>query len=351
MIIGNPPYLEKSKFAQPIPKQRLETIGCPDIYAWVFERALSLRKASGRLGLIVPVSIAAAENFGPLREAILRQQVSVCMAHFANRPGQLFTGAQNRLSIVLMGGNEPTQKLYSTRYYRWDAKGGEREGLLDRLLFADISSLSEYFDHTIPKLADPLAVSAIAKMVTNQPLGTNLTKFSDLEVLWVRVPGYFCQFYLTPPMVRPVNGGPARPRGELLKIRVRNNREQKIIHAALNSSAFYLYFCVSTDARHINPSDVSLFPFDVASLGTQTASVLALSSEAISRSFAANTSQVRKSGLLIDSVKVVRTKASLDQADRALAEHYQFSEEELDFILNYEIKHRLRAEDSEPDEN
>lgn len=31
----------------------------------------------------------------------------------------------------------------------------------------------------------------------------------------------------------------------------------------------------------------------------------------------------------------------LDQINRALAEHYGFTEEELDFIMNYDIKYRM----------
>src|ERR1019366_2757275 len=71
VIIGNPPYLETSKFTQLVPKQKLNTISCPDIYAWIFERALGLLRTSGRLGLIVPVSIAAAGAFDPLRKLVL----------------------------------------------------------------------------------------------------------------------------------------------------------------------------------------------------------------------------------------------------------------------------------------
>jgi hypothetical protein len=31
----------------------------------------------------------------------------------------------------------------------------------------------------------------------------------------------------------------------------------------------------------------------------------------------------------------------IDKIDRVLAEHYGFNEEELDFIINYDIKYRM----------
>jgi len=38
------------------------------------------------------------------------------------------------------------------------------------------------------------------------------------------------------------------------------------------------------------------------------------------------------------------SKAIIDEIDRVLAAHYGFTEEELDFILNYDIKYRLGRE-------
>lgn len=315
VIIGNPPYLETSKFTQPVPKQDLRTKPCPDIYAWIFERALALKRADGRLGLIVPVSIASSGAFSPLRVMLFEQRSAVWMSHFANRPGQLFTGGQNRLSIVLLGDPCHSSHIYSTRYHRWDGKNGERDTLLSTLTFANISRFTDFFGQTIPKMADSLALQVVEKVTTNQPLARSATKNSDNEVLWVRVPGYFCQFHLHPPMVRPVNGGPERPRGELLKIRFPRRSLQKIAHAALNSSTFYVYFCITTDGRHINPSDVALFPLTLDSISHDIEQDLLHCSDQIARDFARHTSRVRKSGLLIDSVNVAMTKGSLDKAD------------------------------------
>ena len=38
---------------------------------------------------------------------------------------------------------------------------------------------------------------------------------------------------------------------------------------------------------------------------------------------------------------MMTSKPILDEIDTALAKHYGFSEEELDFIVNYDIKYRL----------
>ena len=38
------------------------------------------------------------------------------------------------------------------------------------------------------------------------------------------------------------------------------------------------------------------------------------------------------------------SKAIIDEIDKVLAEHYGFTEEELDFIINYDIKYRMGKE-------
>jgi hypothetical protein len=44
------------------------------------------------------------------------------------------------------------------------------------------------------------------------------------------------------------------------------------------------------------------------------------------------------------------SKPIIDKIDAVLASHYRFTDEELDFILNYDIKYRL-GRDTEGEEN
>jgi hypothetical protein len=44
-----------------------------------------------------------------------------------------------------------------------------------------------------------------------------------------------------------------------------------------------------------------------------------------------------------------KAKTTIDEIDSVLAYHYGFTDEELDFIINYDIKYRM-GQDSEEDE-
>ena len=46
----------------------------------------------------------------------------------------------------------------------------------------------------------------------------------------------------------------------------------------------------------------------------------------------------------IQSFRPRESKPIIDEIDRVLAEHYGFTEEELDFIINYDIKYRMGKE-------
>jgi hypothetical protein len=50
-----------------------------------------------------------------------------------------------------------------------------------------------------------------------------------------------------------------------------------------------------------------------------------------------------------DEMDAPQSKPILDEIDTVLAGHYGFTAEELDFILNYDIKYRLGRESEEAD--
>ncbi|MDZ7743654.1 MAG: hypothetical protein U5Q03_18450 [Bacteroidota bacterium] len=43
----------------------------------------------------------------------------------------------------------------------------------------------------------------------------------------------------------------------------------------------------------------------------------------------------------MQTFKPRQSKVIVDQIDTVLAQHYDFTEEELDFIINYDIKYRM----------
>lgn len=185
VIIGNPPYLEKHKLKNSYTIIGYNTEKARDIYAWVVERADKLGVNSKRLGLIVPVSIASSDSFGVLRDIIFENMCIVWFSHYANRPGQLFSGAQNRLSIFITG-PKTNGRFYSTRYHRWSPKNGERDNLFCLLQYTSFSSIDHTFKSLVPKIGTQLGASILKKIHTSKSIAYWSLKFSKYPIYWVR---------------------------------------------------------------------------------------------------------------------------------------------------------------------
>jgi uncharacterized protein YukE len=351
VIIGNPPYLEYSKVDDYRVKGYI-TEKCANLYAFVVERCFRLIDAKGRVGVIVPISIACSGAMDPLRAYVWGTGRSLWFSHFSNRPGQLFVGAQSRVTILLASSalDSALQRFFSTRYYRWDAKRGERENLFPTLEYFEASHHGVTFHGMFPKIGRREAASVLSKISSPSPLGVFESKRSKFPIYWVRVPGYFCIFLEEPPMARPEKGGKPRIRGEVNSIHMVNESDRHVVHAVLNSSTYYQFFCVYTDTRHINPSDVRDFPLDLKAFGSDVRPSFRSASRKLAVCFRENTGYWRKSGLLIDSVDARPCKEAIDEIDHLLGAHYGFTEDELDFIINYDIKYRV-GDDPEAQES
>jgi hypothetical protein len=299
--------------------------------------------------MIIPISAACSGAMQPLRDYITQTSRSFWLSHFSNRPGQLFTGAQNRLTIFLASGRQVDATSFSTRYHRWDAKNGERENLFPTIRYQDLARQDSMFHGLLPKYGCPEAASVLERIKSKRTVDFFASRHGKHKVLWVRVPGYFCQFLLEPPMARPEKGGLPRVRGEVNSVGFDDKLDCNIVHSILNSSTYYQFFCAYTDTRHINPSDVAEFPLDLTTFANESKTKLNALSAKLAKCFDSHTAQWRKSGLLIDSIDAKPCKPIIDEIDRVLAAHYGFTEEELDFIINYDIKYRM-GRDAEADD-
>jgi hypothetical protein len=123
--------------------------------------------------------------------------------------------------------------------------------------------------------------------------------------------------------------------------------EATALASAFNSNLFYWYLTVFSDCRHVNKREIDAFPVGWINSGDSMAGV-----EKIATIGAAlmedlwNNSEDRQMTFKHDTLTVQciiskKSKPILDEIDKVLAEHYGFTDEELETIINYDIKYRM----------
>lgn len=118
----------------------------------------------------------------------------------------------------------------------------------------------------------------------------------------------------------------------------------------VNSSLFYWYYSAFSDCEHINDALIRAFKIPdswSADDWLQYEACLAKSLKENSERKTITTKQGHK--IEYDELDASKSKSVIDEIDRLLATHYGFTDEELDFIINYDIKYRM-GRDAEADD-
>jgi len=344
VIIGNPPYVEYRKIKDQYAVVGFSTLPCGDLYNLVMERSIELQKSGGRMGMIVPVSITGTDGFGLLRKILLENSDLTCIQSFAERPSKLFTGVDKRLSIWLMRHGQGNGKIYTSNYRRWFAE--EREHLFATAVLEEISNVRTPIAGALPKIRNRIEVEILKKLSDGQPPIENfLTKTSSHVLYYTRKVRYFVQFFLSVPLIRNSKNIAVDPT-ELKSLAFTSSKMRDTAAAALNSNLFFWFFSAFSDVRNVNSREILSFPFDLDKANDSIGSELGLLTSRLMQDFESNSvmSEIhyKKYGLLtIQSFRPRLSKPIIDSIDLALASFYGMTEEEVDFIVNFDVKYRL----------
>ena len=125
---------------------------------------------------------------------------------------------------------------------------------------------------------------------------------------------------------------------------------KKVVGALINSSIFYIWFIVYGNGRNVALRDIHTFPCDVKKLRTDCGDRIAKLFDELMRDYKKHSvTKTRRDGVKYQEFYPGRSKRIIDEIDKELARYYGFSEEETDFVINYDIKYRmgLGSEDAE----
>ena len=345
VIVGNPPYIEYAKVrgdqrVNGEEKYRIfgyRTEGCGNLYAPVIERTVGMLRQSGWFSMIVPTAIACTDRMLAVRNIFKLRKDRVWVSHFAIRPSKLFEGVDQRVSIVIATRHDDDVQVLTTKYNKWSAE--ERPYIFSLLSYAPSVEVRK---DVWCKTGSNIAVAVLRRteevkttldsLLTSR--GTNLVYYKNTGV------NHWLAVTLSAPKC--FRGGELSSSSRETHLYLASPQDAATAFCILNSSLFFFRYQQLTNCRDLNPSDIRAFPVpknalkhDFSDLARQLSADLEANSGWVIRN------QSQTGAIRLQFFRPRLSKPIIDQIDRVLAQHYGFSDEELDFIINYDIKYRM----------
>ena len=339
-IIGNPPYVESSKINVNINDYgEYKTKKCGNLYAYILENSLNILKDNAYMGMIVPISITSTQRMEPLRNVLFDNCENVYIANFSDRPACLFAGVHQKLSIVFVKKTKPQNgcKVYTSSYNHWSKK--ERSNLFDSVkYYRTTKNFINSFG--MAKLGDEIKLSILKKIKecphSFDSILSNNNKNDSIYLnqrmtFWVKC---FSKAEISK---------------EYKRYFIDETVSSKAVSALINSSLFFLLWETYSDCWHITQSDLwnlricdnffkDSYQTQLIKLTTALEQKLYETREYI---YSKQTDYIYIHRKCYDEISAIND---------LIAEVYGFSEEEKEYIQNYNEKYRLSVSNNTEEE-
>lgn len=281
-------------------------------------------------------------SYVSLQQLYATQSKAVWSASYDDRPGKLFDGLEHIRAAILLSivGNQAL-RIYSTSLIRWNTSF--RPHLFDTTTYFETSDLR--VDGSIPKIGSEKLISLIRKV---RRAGSTLARFhnsrSQAVVYYYRSPLYWIRSMDFLPHFSSESA--QRSVHHFKDFGLVDAKFRGLVGAIINSSLFYLWFIVYGNGRNVALRDISTFPvsFGITENADKYPELFSALMDDYKRHSVVKT---RRDGVGYQEFYPSRSKSKMDQIDRALALEYCFNDEELDLIINYDIKYRMGGADDE----
>lgn len=337
VIIGNPPYIEYSKVKKEYTVLECPTRECGNLYAMFIEKAFLLGK--GPIGMIVQLPLVCTDRMAPARALFTNNNRAAWFSNYDDRPGKLFAEIAHARASIFLSMPSTGGGTWSTRYQRWLTE--TRANLFPQVAYQKIISTMD--GGLFPKIGDKIG-SRVFTRLTSMPVtvaqikaGDNLCHYHKAPQYWMRVTDfipYFCS-----------ERDGIKQSSAISDLCFATRQDADAVCVLLNSSLFYWWFIARSDCRNFNLREIENFPFSLGKLPKAArAKISALVRELMvdyRKNAARKTILSNTSGKVeFDEFFVRKSKHIIDKIDAVLARHYGLTDEELDYIINYDIKYR-----------
>jgi hypothetical protein len=335
VIVGNPPYVEyfEKAFNYKI-LQPYTTKVTFNLYPMVFERCSKILLRSGRHSFVIPLAGFATKGMTSFIQAFQNSFNETWVSFFHFRPAMLFSGgkAANIATAVYIGVNGLREKRHATGQLKWNHE--MRDGLFNSI---DYSTYIDLYDisnpHYYPKVANPIETSIMSKIQKHQLVNSYVIKTDTSNCMQYRsAGGLYWKLFINYPWPYETTSNKT--------VSFRSDIQRDVLVALFNSSIFWFYYVATFDT--FNLKDYMLFGFRFNYPKNQELiAQLCEKCKTLMIDYQKNAKHLMRGSTGSYTVYAKKSKHIIDEIDRVLARHYGFTDEELDYIINYDIKYRM----------
>ena len=335
IIIGNPPYLELRQ-ADYIPLTELVSYETRAIHAMCIDRSLQLLNQQGCMSMIVPLSLVCTRRMGIIQN-LLEKERSVWYANYSWRPGKLFDTVNNALTIFIANPSNQ-QETFSTNYQKWSSE--HRDLLMNSVNYVEIPRHRPAF--WAPKLGNGCEAGVLEKFIRINTVLQLFTSRSQHKIYYRVAGGLYWKVFTDFPPPFTVDGEAGNSTAKR-SFSVETSEILKPVIALLSSDLFWWWYTITSDCRNLSTSDINNFPTPKSALyDPQLVELGRMYIEDLIHNSTMHVRVQQRTGRIETQMfKIQKSKHIIEKIDRVLAQHYGLTDEELDFIINYDIKYRM----------
>ncbi len=344
IVIGNPPYGAKySEECKRYYKEHYVTAktitgkqkASLDTFTLFIEHGYNILKTNGNLAFIVPIALTSSDSLSGIHRILLEKCDNIYISSYAVRPKPVFERAVVNTSILLFTKTEKKcHYVFSTKMHRRNEDKFNLQYLVDHLQFTDVKDYMLY--GRVPKIGSEIEKNILRKINSHKKLSA-FYNYKGSPIYYRTTGGRYFKVVTNYPT------GSTKEKSLLFDKRFANT-----IGCALSSNLSFWFYQIYSNNLDWKVYEIENFTLPILADGNIDNLERLYKKYLVDIEKNANIRlSTGDSKYLVDSFKeykIVRSKSIIDEIDDYIGPLYGLTQEEIDFIKNYELEFRMAGE-------
>ena len=347
IVIGNPPYgacypekykeyfIDKYESAKTkdvtIENKTIRLKGSLDTFSLFIDKSIDIMNNKSFFAFIVPLAITSSDSMTSLHHKIFQKCDTIKVSSYSNRPRKIFDSADQRVSIILASKNgSKIKRLYTTKVNK-RYESTTIKDVINNLSYVDSIEFVKY--GRIPKVGTSIELKILRKLFSS---GTSLRDLVNVESglpVYYRTSGG--RYYNI------VTNFPTNSSKENSILIERKYKD--VVAALLSSNLYFWFYHIYSNNLDLKTYELNIFPIPVENLTQSKIDDVEKYYDAYLKDLHRHSKIKTVNYAHVSEYREYYARHSkhiIDKIDLAIKDVYGLNDEEMEFIINYDIEFR-----------